>query len=984
MFVVTKATKYVKSFLKYKRRNVVVVTGSSGNGKSSIIHHVALELYFKYGYEVIPFVTGPQDIINFRDPTTKQVFVVDDICGKEAINVSLVELWRDHSEKLAKIFEVNEESKNNHELDPVCTQMSSPKLLVSCRLHLYRDVHVKLLKLQLFKRSECNLLSTELCLSYKEKMKMVKRYVPDKMCYSWGRESFDFFPLLCKLAVGKNSDEIDKLFSSPVDTIEYDLKQFITWQNKYQLCALVLCILFLNGFNTDWLKLEYAPILERDKIKKVVDECGININLERKRKCLKCCFESLELTYLKKKFGNIYIMIHDKINEIAAFLYGQHLTECFIKYAPTSFVRDHYRFQSFERKENDKIITLSENMRGEYLNRLIRDMKQGDIVSTLSNKNLVIDTIRAGIIKAFQHDPDVRLAMKQYSHSMYSAPIMEAAAQGFADIVKVLFDLKYVECDINFSNWFWKTPLFAACEGGHTTVVKLLLENGARFYGCGEHGCSLLQVSCSKGHIGVVELLLQESFGFFRKKKRKRSNRVTSYAAREKIENYVNISKVDTQGRSSLFLACKEGHTNIVKLLLDRNADPLKSNNRGQSPLMSACKKGHQNIVELLLKNNVNVNKKRKDGRAALHFACKGGYSAVVKLLIEYKANVSQRGWAGQSPLYEACEGGHIEVVKILLKNNADVTQSAKYGKTPLYAACKEGHICIVKELLENKADIFQSDKFGKSPLYMACQTGNKDTVHLLLENGANVNQCDQRNQSPLFVACGRGYLDIAKLLLKTNNLISKSDVHGQTPLHIACKGGHIDIVECLLDQGAKINQQGRTGQTPIYFACSRGHIDVVNVLLNNNADVLIRNKYKRSPLYVACEMGYTYIVQLLLQHCADVLGCDKFETSPLHTACKGGHKEIVKLLLQKNADINQCDSYGQSPLHIACRGNNSQYDPRELFLSDESYTDIVHLLLEMHADVTLCDNQGFTPLSIAKTYGNVDTVRLFSQNDCN
>lgn len=165
MFVVTKATKYVKSFLKYKRKNVVVVTGSSGNGKSSIIHHIALELCFKYGYEVISFVTGPQDIINFRDPTTKQVFVVDDICGKEAINVSLVELWRDHSEKLAKIFEVNEEGKNNLS----CTQMSSPKLLVSCRLHLYRDVHVKLLKLTLFKRSQCNLLSTELRLSNAEK-----------------------------------------------------------------------------------------------------------------------------------------------------------------------------------------------------------------------------------------------------------------------------------------------------------------------------------------------------------------------------------------------------------------------------------------------------------------------------------------------------------------------------------------------------------------------------------------------------------------------------------------------------------------------------------------------------------------------------------------------------------------------------------------------------------------------------------------------
>lgn len=977
LFVITKATKYVKSSLKNKS-NIIVVTGSSGNGKSSIIHHVALELHTKYGYELIPFVTGPLDIINFLNPKKNQVFVVDDICGKEAINRRSVEMWREHLEKLEKIFKILETEEKTGE-----SKLPSPQLLVSCRLHVYRDSQFQLLKL--FTKSNCNLLSEELRLQWDEKMLMIKKYLPHEMIDPIELENFDFFPLLCKLSKGKSLDEIKKLFTSPDDTIKDDIKHFVMFQsqhNQYQSCALVLCILFVDGFDPHWLKLEFAPLSQRGKINEIVKECNIPIKREMSRKRLLSGFKTLELTYLKKR-GNMYIMIHDKIHEIAALMYGNYLTECFIKYAPTSFVRDHYIFESLKTKRNDNVIILPKNMEKSYLNRVIRDLKEGDIIGTIRNKNLLDKTVHDEIINIFlHHDGALTSALKSSCYipsSHYTTPLMEAASRGYHDIVKLLIDFN---CNINYTNCVQKSALYKACEGGHTAVVELLIENGAQVNICDENGLSPLHVSCLNGRIYVVKLLLQKSFDILTLKNFIHPHFLsTSQKSNEDfvelLQNSVHVSKVDQQGRSPLYMACKEGHTHIVKLLLRKNADVLKCNKRGQSPLHFACKGGYKEIVKLLLKKNAKVNKRCMDGRAALHFACKGGYSLIVEVLLEYRANASQKGWSGQSPLYEACEGGHIDVVRMLLKNNADINQGGQYGQSPLLAACKAGYPYIVKVLLENKASVFQCGKSRKSPLHMACKTGNADIVHLLLEYGANVNKCDQRQQSPLFSACEEGLLDIVKILLKKNNAIDNCDVHGQTPLHFACEGGHTDIVKLLLHNGAQVNKRGRDGQSPIYFSCCKGHIDVVNVLLLNRADVLFRNRYNRTPLYIACEMGYIHIVRILIEHGAEVLDSDKFGMSPLHLACKGGYDEIVKLLLKEFADVNQCDKNGQSPLHIACRGTNRERDQLKLNTCDERYSEIVNLLLEMKADVTLCDRQGFTPLNVANAFGNMDIVHL-------
>ena len=67
-------------------------------------------------------------------------------------------------------------------------------------------------------------------------------------------------------------------------------------------------------------------------------------------------------------------------------------------------------------------------------------------------------------------------------------------------------------------------------------------------------------------------------------------------------KDYVNI--VDEYGRNALMLACENGNIEVVKLLLEANADIDIVDEYGNSALMYAKRYKHTEIIELLNKCN--------------------------------------------------------------------------------------------------------------------------------------------------------------------------------------------------------------------------------------------------------------------------------------------------------------------------------------------------------------------------------------------
>ena len=59
----------------------------------------------------------------------------------------------------------------------------------------------------------------------------------------------------------------------------------------------------------------------------------------------------------------------------------------------------------------------------------------------------------------------------------------------------------------------------------------------------------------------------------------------------------------DQDGYTPLHDAAREGHNDVVKLLLDRGAEPNMANQHGDTPLSCALQNGHMDVVNILTEN---------------------------------------------------------------------------------------------------------------------------------------------------------------------------------------------------------------------------------------------------------------------------------------------------------------------------------------------------------------------------------------------
>ena len=107
-------------------------------------------------------------------------------------------------------------------------------------------------------------------------------------------------------------------------------------------------------------------------------------------------------------------------------------------------------------------------------------------------------------------------------------------------------------------------------------------------------------------------------------------------------------------------IAEKNGHVEIVKLLLDHGAEvDVKDNDNGMTPLIYASLRGDESVVKLLLENGANINIKDNTGNTAL---MRTASSSAFR---------------------------HIYVAELLLKNGADITGKDNGGNTALDIALR-------------------------------------------------------------------------------------------------------------------------------------------------------------------------------------------------------------------------------------------------------------------------------------------------------
>ena len=65
--------------------------------------------------------------------------------------------------------------------------------------------------------------------------------------------------------------------------------------------------------------------------------------------------------------------------------------------------------------------------------------------------------------------------------------------------------------------------------------------------------------------------------------------------------------------QQAFYLACQQGHLDVVTTLLNFGVDPKIAINNGDTSLIMASENGRNIVVELLLKHNVDPKVQNKD-----------------------------------------------------------------------------------------------------------------------------------------------------------------------------------------------------------------------------------------------------------------------------------------------------------------------------------------------------------------------------------
>ncbi len=157
---------------------------------------------------------------------------------------------------------------------------------------------------------------------------------------------------------------------------------------------------------------------------------------------------------------------------------------------------------------------------------------------------------------------------------MYQASALHhAASRGQAEAVRTLLDLG---CSMDLLDDQGHTPLFKAAMSGHTEVIEVLAERGANVNAVDYSGATPLHLAANSDHVEVVRLLVRlgcpidtidDEYG----------QTALHWAAMSGSEATVvellrlgcPIDATDKEWKTAADVAFTEGHTGVVKILLD-------------------------------------------------------------------------------------------------------------------------------------------------------------------------------------------------------------------------------------------------------------------------------------------------------------------------------------------------------------------------------------------------------------------------------
>ena len=374
-----------------------------------------------------------------------------------------------------------------------------------------------------------------------------------------------------------------------------------------------------------------------------------------------------------------------------------------------------------------------------------------------------------------------------------------------------------------------------------------------------------------------------------------------------------------------LEFAATSSDVRVLRAVLNHGGNPNFEIHKGKTLLFFAMEQRHTDKVKLLLDSRADLSRPIDEREMLpLHYACVARLG-LAELLVERKANVNATSAFkhGATPLMLACGAKQADVVQLLVHLNADVHAADHDDCTALHHACKAGDNDLAHWLVNvlglNARHVVSS---GETALHHAVAACNARLVEFLIHQGCSVHETDGGGKTPLAIAAmyddGRR-APIVQMLLSHCANVDAATVAGMTPLHFACRAGHFHAAKLLVDAGGDVDARGPDGCTGLFYAAKNKDLKIARLLMDSGCDLRVRVE------------GFSVLRHAVVESCpnfAALLGEYQrrgvaWEGDLLHVACKKSNRGAIAALLRAGVDVNTRDARFTTALQHAVQGKD-------------------------------------------------------------
>lgn len=159
---------------------------------------------------------------------------------------------------------------------------------------------------------------------------------------------------------------------------------------------------------------------------------------------------------------------------------------------------------------------------------------------------------------------------------------------------------------------------------------------------------------------------------------------------------------MDPKINSDPWILARNGDLDSLKAFIDKNGFEIDSEDvYGCSCMFYACKNGHIEIFRYLIEKGADYEKPGLNGLRPLHIVIKNLHQHILQELIALKCNINSLDAHDNNALHFAAEKGVLGQLELLIKNGCNTKQVNNYGFTALDRAINENHTAIISKLSE-------------------------------------------------------------------------------------------------------------------------------------------------------------------------------------------------------------------------------------------------------------------------------------------